>query len=46
MGHIMHGRVLLLTTPNSYRTRDYLDAAARLGIEAVVAVDYAPDPCR
>ena len=35
----MHGRVLLLTTPNSYRTRDYLDAAARLGIETVVAVD-------
>jgi len=35
----MHGKVLLLTTPNSYRTRDYLDAAARLGIEAVVAVD-------
>ncbi|MCY3905517.1 MAG: ATP-grasp domain-containing protein [Caldilineaceae bacterium] len=39
MGTTMHGRVLLLTTPNSYRTRDYLDAAARLGIEAVVAVD-------
>ena len=32
-------RVILLTTPNSYRTQDYLDAAARLGIEAVVAVD-------
>lgn len=32
-------RALLLTTPNSYRTQDYVDAAARLGIEAVVAVD-------
>ena len=35
----MQGRVLLLTTPNSYRTQDYFDAATRLGIEAVVAVD-------
>ena len=32
-------RALLLTTPNSYRTQDYVDAAARLGIEAMVAVD-------
>jgi len=32
-------RALLLTTPNSYRTQDYLDAAAKLGIEAVVAMD-------
>ena len=32
-------RALLLTTPNSYRTQDYVDAAARLGIEAVIAVD-------
>ena len=32
-------RALLLTTPNSYRTQDYIDAAAKLGIEAVVAVD-------
>ncbi len=32
-------RALLLTTPNSYRTQDYVDAAARMGIEAVVAVD-------
>ncbi len=35
----MQGRVLLLTTHNSYRTQDYLEAAAQLGIEAVVAVD-------
>lgn len=32
-------RALLLTTPNSYRTRDYVEAAARSGIDAVVAVD-------
>lgn len=32
-------RVLLLTTPTSYRTQDFVDAAARLGIEPVVAVD-------
>ena len=32
-------QALLLTTPNSYRTQDYVDAAARLGIETVVALD-------
>lgn len=32
-------RALFLTSPNSYRTQDYLDAAAKLGIEAVVAMD-------
>jgi len=32
-------RAVLLTTPNSYRTQDYVEAAARSGIEAVVAVD-------
>ena len=32
-------RALLLTTPNSYRTQDYVDAAALLGIETVVAMD-------
>ena len=32
-------RALLLTTPTSYRTQDYLDAATRLGIETVIAVD-------
>ncbi len=32
-------RALLLTTPNSYRTQDYLDAALRSGIDVVVAVD-------
>ena len=32
-------RVLLLTSPNSYRTQDYVDAASRLGIEPVIAVD-------
>jgi biotin carboxylase len=31
--------VLLLTSPNSYRTQDYVDAAERLGIEPVIAVD-------
>ena len=35
----MPKRALLLTTPNSYRTQDYVDAAARLGIEAVIALD-------
>ena len=32
-------RVLLLTSPNSYRTQDYVDAAGRLGIEPVIVVD-------
>ncbi len=32
-------RALLLTTPNSYRTQDFVDAAARLDIETVIAVD-------
>lgn len=32
-------KALLLTTPNSYRTQDYVDAATRLGIDAIVAVD-------
>ncbi len=32
-------RAVFLTTPNSYRTQDYVEAAARSGIEAVVAVD-------
>ena len=32
-------RALLLTTPHSYRTQDYLDAASRLGIETVIALD-------
>ena len=32
-------RALLLTTPHSYRTQDYLDAATRLGIETVIALD-------
>lgn len=35
----MQGRALLLTSPNSYRTQDYLEAAEQIGIEAVVAVD-------
>ncbi|MCB0033942.1 MAG: ATP-grasp domain-containing protein [Anaerolineales bacterium] len=34
-----HGRVLLLTTPRTYRTAAFLEAAARLGIEAVQALD-------
>ena len=32
-------RALLFTTPNSYRTQDYVDAAERSGIDCVVAVD-------
>lgn len=32
-------RILLLTTPNSYRTPAFLDAAHRLGIEVMQAVD-------
>lgn len=32
-------RVLILTTPNSYRTQDYVEAASRLAIETVIAVD-------
>ncbi|HMQ29549.1 MAG TPA: ATP-grasp domain-containing protein [Chloroflexaceae bacterium] len=33
------GRVLLLTTPSSYRLPAFLDAAERLGVEALVAED-------
>ncbi|MBX3000385.1 MAG: ATP-grasp domain-containing protein [Caldilineaceae bacterium] len=32
-------RILLLTTPNSYRTPAFLDAAQRLGIDVLQAVD-------
>lgn len=32
-------RVLLLTTSNSYRRQDFVDAAAHLGIETVIAMD-------
>ncbi|HEU5100694.1 MAG TPA: ATP-grasp domain-containing protein [Roseiflexaceae bacterium] len=32
-------RVLLLTTPNTYRAQAFLDAAARLGVEVLVATD-------
>jgi biotin carboxylase len=32
-------RILLLTTPNSYRTPAFLEAARRLGIEVLQAVD-------
>jgi biotin carboxylase len=32
-------RILLLTTPNSYRTPAFLDAAQRLGIDVMQAVD-------
>ncbi len=35
-------RILLLTTPNSYRDAAFLAAAARLGVEAVRAVDMPP----
>jgi biotin carboxylase len=35
----MPGRVLLLTTPSSYRLPAFLEAAGRLGVEAVVAED-------
>ena len=38
-GSVSPKRVLLLTSPNSYRTQDYVDAASRLGIEPVIAVD-------
>lgn len=36
-------RVLLLTTAHSYRNDAFQQAAARLGIEVVVAVDMAPE---
>ena len=36
-------RVLLLTTPHSYRTKAFVDAARQLGIEAVQAVDMPPE---
>jgi biotin carboxylase len=32
-------RVLLLTTPNTYRAQAFLAAAARLGVEVVIATD-------
>ncbi|MBK9712225.1 MAG: ATP-grasp domain-containing protein [Kouleothrix sp.] len=35
----MARRVLLLTTPNTYRTQAFLAAAERLGVEALTAVD-------
>src|SRR5205085_2564267 len=34
----MH-RVLLLTTPNTYRAQAFLAAAKRLGVEVVIATD-------
>lgn len=36
-------RVLLLTTPHSYRTSAFVAAARHLGIEAVQAVDMPPE---
>src|SRR5690242_16645105 len=35
----MPNRILLLTTPNSYRDRAFVDAAGRLGVEIVTALD-------
>src|SRR5580765_6736981 len=32
-------RVLLLTTPNTYRAQAFLAAAERLGVEVVIAID-------
>ena len=32
-------RVLLLTTPNTYRAQAFLAAAGRLGVEAAIATD-------
>jgi biotin carboxylase len=36
-------RVLLLTTPNTYRSQAFLTAAERLGVEVVTAVDMPAD---
>ena len=35
----MPDRILLLTTPNSYRDRAFLAAAERLGVEVITASD-------
>src|SRR5262245_14002535 len=35
----MTSRILLLTTPNSYRDRAFLSAAERLGVEIITAID-------
>jgi biotin carboxylase len=37
-----NGRILLLTTPRSYRVQPFLQAAAQLGIEAVQGIDMPP----
>jgi biotin carboxylase len=39
MNQASNGRILLLTTPRSYRVQPFLEAAARLGIEAVQGLD-------
>jgi len=36
-------RVLLLTTPNTYRAQAFLAAAERLGVEVVIATDMAAE---
>jgi biotin carboxylase len=39
MSQAANGRILLLTTPRSYRVQPFLEAAERLGIEAVQGLD-------
>jgi biotin carboxylase len=39
MSHAANGRILLLTTPRSYRVQPFLEAAERLDIEAVQGLD-------
>ena len=39
MNQTQNGRILLLTTPRSYRVQPFLEAAERLGIEAVQGLD-------
>ena len=38
----MTARILLLLTAHTYRAEAFLEAAARLGIEVVTAVDIPP----
>jgi biotin carboxylase len=39
MNQASNGRILLLTTPRSYRVQPFLEAAERLGIEALQGLD-------
>jgi biotin carboxylase len=42
----MTARILMLTTPNSYRDRAFLAAAERLGVEVITAIDMPRELAR